>query len=64
MNKQIKQILKKLEEAQEIFSKLNPLERDDCLNGFSECYSLNHCINQGLNCCDELLSRTKLGGKN
>lgn len=59
MKEEIKQIQQKFEEAQMIFSKLNPLQRDECLQGFSECFSLNHCINKGLEACDELLKNKR-----
>lgn len=55
MKKTIKEILGKFEEADQLMSKLTPLERDKIKNGFSEQNTLQHCIRQGMEACDEII---------
>ncbi len=55
MKNKIKQILKKFEEIEEVWSTLSPIERDKSDSLFNEEYSLSYCLRWGMNSCDEIL---------
>ena len=58
MRQKIENIQTKLNEAQDIFNTLTHNQQEDCLNGFSENHSLNHCLRWGSTACEEILEDT------